>query len=173
MFVYGLNNKLFDFRIKQTKAAIKVFSQCCPMSTERICAIQGNSKVVIDAIKTVLDIILASPIKGPVKLYDPFNFDVYAAPDYGGYTDPGPSGAFRHRSGSSNSFGNSARNNLNRMGRRSSGPARSQWQHEVVTPDPWLPGSVPGRIFSQADRRGIQSTPLYGANRWQSNGTLL
>ncbi|RWS15656.1 heterogeneous nuclear ribonucleoprotein K-like isoform X1 [Dinothrombium tinctorium] len=80
----------------QTKAAIKVFTQCCPLSTERVCAIQGSAQVVIDAIKTILDIILSTPIKGIVKLYDPYHFDVYLAAEYGGFTEPGPPGAYRN-----------------------------------------------------------------------------
>lgn len=79
-------------RIKElredTKAAIKVFTQCCPQSTERVCAIQGPAPVVIHAVRLVLDVIIATNIKGTVKLYDPFNFDAYAATEYGGYGDP-------------------------------------------------------------------------------------
>ena len=73
---------------EETKAAIKVFSQCCPQSTERVCAVQGPVETVIHAIRVVLDVIVATNIKGTVKLYDPFNFDAYSAAEYGGYGDP-------------------------------------------------------------------------------------
>jgi len=32
-------------------------------------------------------VILATPVKGVVKLYDPFNFDVFMAPEYGGFAE--------------------------------------------------------------------------------------
>lgn len=73
---------------EQTKAAIKVFSQCCPQSTERVVAVQGQVQTVIHAIRVVLDVIVATNIKGAVKLYDPFNFDAYGAAEYGGFGDP-------------------------------------------------------------------------------------
>ncbi|KAI1298184.1 Heterogeneous nuclear ribonucleoprotein K [Halotydeus destructor] len=81
----------------ETKAAIKVFSQCCPQSTERVCALQGPPAVVIDAFKAVLDIIIASPTKGPVNLYDPFNFNMYVAPDYGGLAPEAASNMFKNQ----------------------------------------------------------------------------
>ena len=28
-------------------------------------------------------------------MYDPYNFDIYSASEYGGYTEPGPTGAYR------------------------------------------------------------------------------
>lgn len=73
---------------EETRCAIKVFSQCCPQSTERVCAVQGPVEVVIHAIRVVLDVIVATNIKGTVKLYDPFNFDAFAAAEYGGFGDP-------------------------------------------------------------------------------------
>lgn len=88
---------------EQTKAAIKVFSQCCPQSTERVCAVQGPIDVVIHAIRVVLDVIVATNIKGTVKLYDPFNFDAYAAAEYGGYGDPAVVSAARPAAGRSSS----------------------------------------------------------------------
>lgn len=75
---------------EQTKAAIKVYSQCCPNSTERICAISGGPTVVANAVKVILDIILSTPLKGIVKLYDPRMSDPFVinAVDYGGIIDP-------------------------------------------------------------------------------------
>ena len=81
---------------QQTKAAIKVFSQCCPLSTERVCAIQGTPAIVIDAIKAILDIIFSTQIKGTIKLYDPYNYDIYSVNEYGGFTDPGTPNAYRN-----------------------------------------------------------------------------
>lgn len=73
-----------------------MFSQCCPLSTERVCAIQGSPAIVIEAIKAVLDIILSTQIKQEVKLYDPHNFDIYSVNEYGGFIDPGSTSAYRN-----------------------------------------------------------------------------
>ncbi|XP_053200390.1 heterogeneous nuclear ribonucleoprotein K-like [Panonychus citri] len=75
---------------EQTKAAIKLYSQCCPNSTERICAITGGTTVVANAVKVILDIIMSTPLKGVVKLYDPRMTDPLAtnAIEYGGIVDP-------------------------------------------------------------------------------------
>jgi heterogeneous nuclear ribonucleoprotein K len=157
----------------QTKAAIKVFSQCCPLSTERVCAIQGSSSVVINAIKTVLDIILASPIKGPVKLYDPYNFDVYAALEYGGYTDPGPP-AFRSR-GPNMPYGGNGRGGGGRMGgRRNDSRGGGHWNQEPPLPPPpdaWVSNMSRMPYNGPAERRG-PTNQMY-SNRWLSSGNYL
>jgi len=71
----------------ETKASIKVFSQCCPDSTERVIAIQGTVDVVIHAVVTILEVIVSNPIKGAVKLYDPINATTFIALEYGGFAD--------------------------------------------------------------------------------------
>lgn len=104
----------------ETKAAIKVFSQCCPLSTERVCGLQGSEDVVIQGILRILDIILSTPVKGAtevcfmsiisivcahlsyLQLYDPFNFDTFLAPEYGGY--PLEAGSGNHGSNSRRGF---------------------------------------------------------------------
>lgn len=132
-----------------------------------MCAIQGVPNVVIDAIKTVLDIILASPIKGPVKLYDPYNFDIYAALEYGGYTDPGPPGAFRNR-GAFNAvpYGGSGRSG-GRMGRRNDSRGSGNWHHDAP-PIPPPPDSWVSRMpyNGPAERRGPPNQ-MY-SDRWLS-----
>lgn len=71
----------------QTKAGIKVYTTCCPDSTERVIAISGALTTVIVAIISILDVILSTPVKGVIKLYDPFNFNTLAASEYGGFGD--------------------------------------------------------------------------------------
>ncbi|XP_067123662.1 heterogeneous nuclear ribonucleoprotein K isoform X1 [Centruroides vittatus] len=74
---------------EKTGAHIKVYSNCCPVSTERVVQISGFPNVVIDCVKEICDIISQAPIKGPNKLYDPHNYNTYYASEYGGYSDGG------------------------------------------------------------------------------------
>lgn len=143
--------------MQQTKAAIKIFSQCCPFSTERVCAIQGTPAVVIETIKIVLQVILASPIKGPVKLYDPYHFDTYAASEYGGFVEQI---AVNFRPGSQN--GSLVTSPISRPRRGQMGSRASSW-HEPpppLPPDTWSRG-----MGSYQELRGMHS------NRWISTGT--
>lgn len=130
---------------EETKAAIKVFTQCCPQSTERVCAVQGPVDVVIHAVRVVLDVIVATNIKGTVKLYDPFNFDLFTAAEYGGYGDPslavgrsvglGPTGSAQRLMDSDRSW------DYNRSGR--SRPYGGDGRRDV--PPPAAVGSYPQR----------------------------
>lgn len=62
---------------------------CCPLSSERVCAIKSKPIVVVRAIKLILDILKENPIKGTIKLYDALNFDLSLADKYGGCSDDG------------------------------------------------------------------------------------
>jgi len=71
-----------------TGTNIRVYSQCCPMSTDRVIQITGKPDLVCDTIQQVLEIATSAGIKGGVQPYDPYNFDDFAAPEYGGFGDP-------------------------------------------------------------------------------------
>ena len=120
---------------------------------------------MINAIKIVLDIILSSPIKGPVKLYDPYNFDVYGALDYGGYTEPAPNN-MRGPRVPNMPFGRGGVR-MPRMGERR-GPG---WQQEPPPipppPDAWI-SRMP--YNGPSDRRG---PPQMFSNRWLPSGMVL
>ncbi|XP_063433616.1 heterogeneous nuclear ribonucleoprotein K-like isoform X4 [Mytilus trossulus] len=78
------------FKIKElrekTGAQIKVYSQCCPESTERVVAIGGKPKIVVDCIDTIHELLKSAPPKGPNQPYDPMYWDEFMVSDYGGYT---------------------------------------------------------------------------------------
>jgi len=163
--------------MQETKAAIKVFTQCCPLSTERVCAIQGSSVVVIDAIKTVLDIILSSPIKGPIKLYDPYHFDSFGAPEYGGHVEQGGQ-SFRSPNNRSfdNSFRGSQRDNRRPIRGNNMGPRGANWREPLHQPPPdaWIrnddshfSSSYNPSSYNGPDRPDSHS--MY-SNRWLSTG---
>lgn len=78
------------FKIKelreQTGANIKVYSQCCPQSTERTVQVSGKPSVVVDCVHAIYELLQSAPPKGFNNPYDPHNFDEYIVQDYGGYT---------------------------------------------------------------------------------------
>lgn len=78
------------FKIKElrekTGANIKVYSTCCPQSTDRVVAISGRPVVVTDCIRNIYKLLEMAPPKGVNQPYDPHNYDEYYAHDYGGYT---------------------------------------------------------------------------------------
>lgn len=80
---------------EKTGAQIKIFSNCCPNSTERVVLITGLPKIVVSCVKEVCDVISRAPIKGPNKPYDPHHFDPMYANEYGGYEDSGRRGRGR------------------------------------------------------------------------------
>lgn len=77
------------FKVKElrekTGANIKVYSTCCPNSTDRVVAISGKPKVVVGCIEEILELLQQAPPKGPMNLYDPSYSDEFLAPDYGGF----------------------------------------------------------------------------------------
>ncbi|XP_033120727.1 heterogeneous nuclear ribonucleoprotein K-like isoform X2 [Anneissia japonica] len=80
------------FKIKelrdQSGAAIKVYQDVCPNSTERVVQIAGTLDKVSAAIHKVQKVLQDTPIKGPIQPYDPYLYNVFAARGYGGYGDP-------------------------------------------------------------------------------------
>ncbi|XP_071489726.1 heterogeneous nuclear ribonucleoprotein K-like [Diadema antillarum] len=71
---------------EQSGANIKVFSDVCPNSTDRIIQVGGVTDKIIDALRELQNLISATPIKGPSQPYDPYCFDPFYALTYGGYT---------------------------------------------------------------------------------------
>lgn len=64
---------------------IKVFSTCCPQSTDRVVQVNGTCEKVLVAIKEIIDVVNNSDIKGSEQPYDPINFDSFFASEYGGF----------------------------------------------------------------------------------------
>lgn len=77
------------FKVKElrekTGAGIKVYSTCCPNSTDRVVGISGKRKVVVGCVEEIIELLQSAPPKGPIQPYDPTYFDEYAAPEYGGF----------------------------------------------------------------------------------------
>ncbi|XP_071446447.1 heterogeneous nuclear ribonucleoprotein K isoform X1 [Hetaerina americana] len=79
------------FKIKElrekTGARIKIYTNCCPQSTDRVVQISGRPSTCIDCIREIVTLVKNSPIKGLNNAYDPHNFDDFYAHEYGGYGD--------------------------------------------------------------------------------------
>lgn len=62
---------------------LKVFSNQCPQSSDRVVQCIGKADQCLDSVREILGLIKEVPIKGPVQNYDPINFDEIYADKYG------------------------------------------------------------------------------------------
>ncbi|KAI5710311.1 hypothetical protein M8J76_014810 [Diaphorina citri] len=76
--------KIKELRDK-TGARIKIYSNCCPQSTDRIAQIFGTAETAINCIREIMELLKTAPVKGADNPYDPHNFDDYYSDEYGGY----------------------------------------------------------------------------------------
>jgi len=77
-------NKVKEMR-EETGAHIKVFTECAPMSTERIVQINGSPRVIVKCFEAIFDVVQSSPPKGNSRPYDPCNWEEDFIMEYGGY----------------------------------------------------------------------------------------
>lgn len=77
---------------------LKIFSNICPQSTDRIAQVIGKEEQCLETLCEIIDLIRDTPIKGPVRNYDPHNYDEMYADEYGGYGG-GPGNAYGGRGG--------------------------------------------------------------------------
>merc|ERR1719334_510941 len=97
-------SKIKELR-EETKTNIKVFTQCCPGSSDRVVQITGKAEAVVDTIQRVLELGTESGIKGAVQPYDPFNFNEFGAGEYGGFGGGGSSGRMNAGAGATGQAG--------------------------------------------------------------------
>lgn len=72
---------------------VKVFSNCCPQSTDRVIQVLGDQQRVVLTVLNILDCLKDSSVKGLDSPYSPYNYDEYYAQEYGGWGE-GPKGRF-------------------------------------------------------------------------------
>jgi len=82
-------NKVKELR-EDTGAHIKVYTECAPLSTERIVQVNGSPRVIVKCVESIMNVVESSPVKGTSRQYDPMNWDEGFINEYGGY--PGRSG---------------------------------------------------------------------------------
>lgn len=83
--IIGKNgSKLKEIR-QRNNTTIKIFPQCCPRSSERVCVVQGKSENVITCIRNILDIVSSHQPTGKIFYYNPANYVSHDALEYGGY----------------------------------------------------------------------------------------
>lgn len=78
-------SKIKELR-ESTNAQIKVFSECCPISADRVVEIGGDADTVCNCFDVIWSLLKTMPPKGVLAPYDPENFDESFASEYGGYT---------------------------------------------------------------------------------------
>ncbi|CAI5439424.1 unnamed protein product [Caenorhabditis angaria] len=87
-------SKIKELREK-CSARLKIFSMCCPNSTDRVLSTCGESENVLKIVDCVIQELKEIPIKGNSTPYSPFNYDPIRSHEYGGYggnTHGGPGG---------------------------------------------------------------------------------
>lgn len=103
----------FFYLFQKTGSRIKIYTSCCPMSTDRVVQITGKPNTCSDCVREVLDLlktvswfkfinfsmynlivnfIFQAPVKGAEDPYDPNNYDEYYSDEYGGYGNPAAGG---------------------------------------------------------------------------------
>lgn len=111
-------DKIKDLRIKHN-LDMKVYSECAPMSTERVCQMKGKSPDIINCLREAIGLLESAPPKGMSRPYDPHNFDEFLSSQYGGFCNdkrgpgggPGGPGGFQSNGGQRGGF---QQNNMNR-----------------------------------------------------------
>lgn len=78
-------SKIKELR-ESTNAQIKVFSECCPISADRVVEIGGDTDTVCNCFDAIWNLLKTMPPKGVLAPYDPENYDESFASEYGGYT---------------------------------------------------------------------------------------
>jgi ribosomal protein S3 len=76
-------DQIKDLRIKHN-LDMKVYAECAPKSTERICKMIGKSSDILACLKQVIDLLKFAPSKGIICPYDPNNYNEFTSSEYGG-----------------------------------------------------------------------------------------
>lgn len=71
--------------LQKTGARIKIYTNCCPNSTDRVVQITGRTTTCTDCVREILLLLKTVPVKGSENPYDPINYDDVYADEYGGY----------------------------------------------------------------------------------------
>lgn len=73
----------------ETGARIKLFTESCPASTDRVMMLHGNQDTIVATLTKVNAILKDVEIRGPYEPYDPYNYDPPSAYSYGGFPEGG------------------------------------------------------------------------------------
>ncbi|KFD72542.1 hypothetical protein M514_04020 [Trichuris suis] len=79
---------------ESTGANIKVFTDCAPMSSDRVVQFSGSRDAIVNALFEVMKLCQATPIRGVDQPYDPVNYDLDVVCSYGGFP---PDKAWKNR----------------------------------------------------------------------------
>jgi len=79
--------KIKDLR-EMCGGIVKVFSNSCPQSTDRVIQVMGELQRVVQTVTNVIESLQTSIMKGADHPYNPFNCEELFAHEYGGWGDP-------------------------------------------------------------------------------------
>lgn len=72
---------------------VKVFSNCCPQSSDRVIQVAGDQQRVLLTTLNILEALKDTTVKGIENPYSPYNYDEFYSLEYGGWGE-GPKGRF-------------------------------------------------------------------------------
>jgi hypothetical protein len=91
-------DKIKDLRLKHN-LDMKVYSDCCPQSTERVCQMKGRPNDILNCMREILELLDAAPPKGATSLYDPLNYQEQESSNYGGFINERKGHGYGHGHG--------------------------------------------------------------------------
>ncbi|XP_022186938.1 heterogeneous nuclear ribonucleoprotein K [Nilaparvata lugens] len=134
---------------EKTGARIKIYTNCCPDSTDRVVQITGKGNTCVNCVREIIDLLKSAPVKGVENPYDPHNFDDLYPDEYGGYGSAG--GGMGGRGGGGGGGGGMMGNGPPPMGGRGGGgggppPPRGMGGPDRFGGPPGPPGPGPRGI---------------------------
>ncbi|PAA83528.1 hypothetical protein BOX15_Mlig013850g1 [Macrostomum lignano] len=87
--------KIKELREESRLRALKVYSNPCPVSTDRVVQLVGAPEELLKSIQMVLELLELAPPKGQVANYDARNFDEFNYEQYGGWIGGGQTRSVR------------------------------------------------------------------------------
>lgn len=78
---------------EKTGARIKIYTNCCPQSTDRVVQLTGKAETTVECVREILELLeTQGSVKGVDNPYDPMNYDDFYADEYGGFGGGGGNG---------------------------------------------------------------------------------
>lgn len=81
-------SKIKELR-EATQCRFKVFQECCPLSSDRVCLITGDPSKLPGAVKQLIDFVKDIQFKGSHQPYEPSNYNPQLCHAYGGFEGSG------------------------------------------------------------------------------------
>ncbi|XP_070501909.1 heterogeneous nuclear ribonucleoprotein K-like [Chironomus tepperi] len=149
-------------KIKELKSKfgclVKVFPNVAPQSFERVVQIVAVQDKLINCFTEIMNLIKSNSIRGPIRFYDPHNFDDHYADEYGGYgTVISRNGNVPFQRQFNDNRNNNFNNNRGKFNNDRRGDTRRSIKNESNFVDPWAPNSFGNNQIPQMNNFGTSN----------------